>query len=73
MTRRAALLLLALAAPTCLSGCDVFYGVNRTAHLSKVPTQAEVEAALSEVPGVEWVECSRHTDLGDFHQRDGAL
>ncbi len=62
MIRRAALLLIALAAPTCLSGCTIAYGVNRTARLASLPTAGEVEAALSEVPGVVGVEHRRLND-----------
>ncbi len=39
--------------------CDVFYGIQRSVEIERLPTPEEVTAALHDVPGVDDVE--RHT------------
>jgi len=41
------------------ASCDVFYGIQRSVEIDRLPSSEEVIAALEEVPGVHDVE--RHT------------
>lgn len=58
MPKFARALLVAILILTTAS-CDVFYGIQRSVEIERLPTPEEVTAALQEVPGVDGVQ--RHT------------